>query len=54
MNAIFQSFHLSTVLFAGNLAGMPLVQQLGLFNFLLFTFRDFPLTGSALLVSEHE
>jgi hypothetical protein len=38
----------------GNLEGIPLAQQLGLSGFLVFTFRDFPLIGSAFPVSEHE
>jgi len=38
----------------GNLAGIPVAQQLGLPDFLLLTLRDFPLTESALLAPEHD
>lgn len=54
MKSNLQSVYFSKVLFTGNLAGIPLVQQLGLLDFLLLTLRDFSLTGSVLLVSEHE
>jgi hypothetical protein len=51
---IFILSHLSKELFTGNLAGIPLAQQLGLSTFLALTFRDFPLIASAFPVSEHE
>lgn len=53
MGAFFINY-LSTELFKGNLAGIPLAQQLGLSAFLAVTFRDFPLIESAFPVSEHE
>jgi hypothetical protein len=46
--------YLSTALFTGNLAGIPLAQQLGLFTFLLLALGDLARTGSAFPVSEHE
>jgi hypothetical protein len=51
---IFQIFHFLTAIFTGNLAGIPLAQQLGLFTFLLVALIDLALTGFAFPVSEHE
>ena len=59
-NKIYQSLgvffinYLSTELFTGNLAGIPLVQQLRFFTFLLFKVLISPFKESVFGVSEHE